>query len=454
MQLLLFLLRTKAINSFRNKSGLKHFWELLGIIVLGFYAWGFAWLLDEPLVEEEIPELSKEWMMAGLFFLIPVLTLLRGYMPYYRPKTDFLPKIFPLSPGLRYCASLLLEITSPFFLVWIYVLVIITAFSAYFSAAHFALAALLLFGTHLTRRFIQTLTDRKLHWQTSVYTAFALFALGISGLLYSLFTHAESLSLAALVCAVSAVFMLIADYLTERNIVSHKTAKEVKRASFGGNVYFALLLQNKRLRNLIIGSLSFKVVLLSIDAFSGFEVMGDQKFYENLYFAAQFFSPMMLLIGVFNNTWGYFRNLWLTADLAGASKSGLVKITARLLLLPLLLDLAIAIFFVLVLEEDLVFWLIFYFSVLAVGFPVALTASIYQPYRIKSFMQSGKRTSVPFMWVMMIVPLIMVIAIKVRWVFYSYPVFIGFAIFGAMAVFKEYPRFRHSLYERLYKAGE
>ncbi|RYF88330.1 MAG: hypothetical protein EOO03_08665 [Chitinophagaceae bacterium] len=254
---------------------------------------------------------------------------------------------------------------------------------------------------------------------------------------------------------VTCLILLAADFVTEVKCMRFENLKEGSGKTYCSNALFVLLFQNKKLRMLFLASIIFKGLIFLFDYNNGFGMMDKgEYFYNNPYIGMEIFSCHMFVSGIFINTWGHFNNLWLTAERTGASQWQLVKIMASLMAIPVLTDALITLAIILLLKEDLFFYAVYYISVLAIGFPVAIISSIYKPVKVTKKLRSGKNSSVLFMVIMIIAPMLMLLPKKISWMYISYPIIFLIAIICAFAVLKEYNKLRYNLYAVLYKVKE
>ncbi len=450
MDLILYTIKIRLANQFINKVWWRVLLQFLLLVFIAAYAFGFAFIYDKLAEESEFT--IQLYFFLGLCGVLAFFTLTRGFFPSYSPRRDPISGQYPVSHRLRFFTNLASELTSSHFLFLLLALLVIFLTSGSFSGAQFAACLSVLFGAHCLRRLLQTNIEKQIarksgNYSLSVGLGFGAVAAALAGGYFLLNEKPWGIWLITAFMPM----LLLADFLADKAIIANKEKNET---SFLGssNLFLSLLLRSKNIRVTLLMALAFKAVFLGIDVASA--QFGDGEFSRQSPVILFVVGPLLLFSYIFNNTWGHFRSLWLTADRTGATSWDLAKLQWQLLLYPLLADMIITGIYLCFPSEKQSFFVFFYLGSLAVGLPISIISSIYQPKLILKFQAMRQTTSVAFAFVLMAAAGLMLLPLYNKWLFVGYPVFIGIAVFAAVAVLKEYRQFRHKLYEKLYKAKD
>ena len=97
---------------------------------------------------------------------------------------------------------------------------------------------------------------------------------------------------------------------------------------------------------------------------------------------------------VYNNTWGYWKNIWLNLELRSGYYRDMIAVSLRLLAIPLLIDTLITLPVLLLGWSDSVFILLFYsLSILFLTF-ASVFWSVVSPIPVKSTFQFRSNSSI------------------------------------------------------------
>src|SRR5690606_5634462 len=106
----------------------------LGIVLSGFYAWLFTYLLQQA--REGSLNMDVSQMLGYTNLLLLAFIILRGFFPAYLPKADFINRIYPIKPLKRFWTELVVELVSPFYFVLLNFLVLLSMMSPDYTLLH------------------------------------------------------------------------------------------------------------------------------------------------------------------------------------------------------------------------------------------------------------------------------------------------------------------------------
>ncbi|RYZ40776.1 MAG: hypothetical protein EOP49_29330, partial [Sphingobacteriales bacterium] len=397
MDILLYTIKIRLFNQFINKVWWRILLQFVLFALVFVYAMGFGLMYDG--IAEENPEIQK-YLLVGLLALIAISTLLRGFFPGYIPRRDPVSKQYPVSSNQRFFTNLASELAATYFVAAAFALIVITLFSDKFSVLHFVVGISVLSGAHFFRRLLQTNIDNRLNRTSSKYTLSLVMAGGaIAALAAGYFMLLQDNNWGLLLSPVFMLLVLLADYFADQCVLAPKEKSFSGNFLGANNLYLSLLLRSKNIRVTLLMAFAFKTLFLGLDAAS--RVGGGEGFAEKSPIIILIIGPLFLFTYVFNNTWGHFRSLWLTTDRTGAGSWELGKLQCRLLLFPLIIDFLITAIYLFFPNENRVFFIIYYFALLAMALPISIISSVYQPKLILSFKAMRQTSSVLFSFISM-----------------------------------------------------
>jgi len=369
-------------------KGLKNPWKIILTIALTFTAFIYGRLYGEisnNIASGETDFLTDEKFTTLIIITISVITLLRMVFPGYNPLIQIFPKYYPLSKAEIYFSSLINDFYKPYFF---YLVVFIFSGSYYVenSGFHFlAYASLALISSHLARRSFQYIVDFRT--KSSFRFFHVIGALAIVCFIFTLFTNSSCWALQ--VISISAV-VLIVGFFQESSILSRRSG-EIKSKSGKVNIYLKLLLNNKKVRLPLIVALLLKSLILVADFFL-FKKKGIHFLDGQIVFWL-FASPLILFTYVFNNVWGFWKNLWLNMELKVGDYKPMTSQILRLILFPFIIDLLITVPILFFSWTDYKFILLFYFTTAGYLIMLSFLWSLILPVKINSTFQMKGSTS-------------------------------------------------------------
>ncbi|GHA78140.1 hypothetical protein [Pontibacter akesuensis] len=452
MDLIVFCWRAR-IRSFFGERHLKNVLLLiLGVLAAGGYSWLFTYLLNLA-HENKFASGTDEVLAYSNLFLLAII-ILKGFFPAYVPKANLINQIYPLSALQRFRAELLVELVSPFYFVALNFLVLLFLSSPHYTVLHLLQSILVLLTAHVTLRSLQVLVERRTRWRSANFYSAAVMAAAFIALQARMPMFKATSDWLMLVVHMAALgFFLGANFLLElaaaeprRKIVEHST--DARRS-----INWRLLRNHKLVKQMLLFGLAFKVILLGLDAFA--YTSKGQHVLDEIATLWLFAGPIIVYSYVFNNLWGFYRNLWLTIERSSNKAKDLVRVTLQLLRLPLLLDAAVTFAYIAFFNhENALFAVVMYVGAILLLTPLSIVASIVSPKTVKGGLFSfSSKTSTLFNFLsiglfgMLFLPLLHPILYLV------YPVLIAGAMLAMVAVLKEYPKYKYKLHETHFKAA-
>ena len=417
---------------------LKNPWKIILALVLTFTAFIYGRLygvISNNIASGKLDFLTAEKFTTLIIIAISILTLIRMVFPNYNPLIQLFPKYYPLSKAEIYFSSLINDFYKPYFF---YLLVFIFSGSYYVENSRFqflAYASLALMSSHLVRRSFQYIVD----FQTK--SSFRFFhvigALAIACFIFTLFTNSSYWALQ--VISITAV-LLIVGFFQESSILSRRSG-EIKSKSSKISITLKLLLNNKKVRLPLIIGLLLKSFILVGDFFL-FRIKGTHLFNGQIVFWL-FASPLILFTYVYNNVWGFWKNLWLNMELKVGDYKSMTSQILRLILIPFIIDLLITVPILLFSWSDYEFILLFYFTSAVFLIMLSFLWSLILPVKINSTFQMKGSTS-PWSVIASMGGVLLLTTIKINHWFYILIPF--FFIIGGMGYWLSIDLYRKKKY--------
>ncbi|MFD3003086.1 hypothetical protein ACFS7Z_22170 [Pontibacter toksunensis] len=450
MELIFFSCRARIDSFFRQKPQQRALLLALGILLAGFYALVFTIILQKAQEGgiKQSPELVLEY--SNLFLL--VIIILRGFFPSYVPKSAVIQRIYPISLLKKFWTELVVELVSPFYFIALNFLIFLFLMAPAYDLVHFLQSILVLLTAHVTLRSLQVFVERKIQWTNSFFYMAAVMAAAFLALQVRVPMFKPTSDWLMLIVHMAALaFFVTANFFLEHAAtdVRHKVV------SYSGSARRSLgwrLFKNHKLaKQMLIFGMVFKLIILAVDAIS-FMKKGNHIFDEILSLWI-FVGPLVMFSYVFNNVWGFYRNLWLTIERSSGTYKDFIRASLLPLRVPLLLDAVLTFLYVTFFNhENALFIVLMYITSILVLIPFGIISSIVSPRAVKGGVFSfSAKTSYLYNFIA-IALFSMLFLPRIHPVLYLlYPLLVGGVMFALVAVLREYPAYKHKLFETLYK---
>jgi len=218
---------------------------------------------------------------------------------------------------------------------------------------------------------------------------------------------------------------------------------------FGSNnIFLKLLLNNKQVRLALIVGLVFKFVFLTFDVIV-FRLKGKHITHELILLV--FSSPLMIFTYVFNNTWGFWKNVCMAFALRTGEYKAMTRFALRILLTPLIIDAAFSIPVVYLLWSKSAWGVIFYISSACFLILASFFWSLETPKKIASTFQM-KGSSSPFGVIIASGGVLLLTTIRLNFWFYAViPVILLMGIIAYWYSVDDYKMKKYRLLEKIIK---
>lgn len=450
MDLILYSCKARLNSYFRQKKLQRVLLLALGIVLSGFYAWLFTYLLQQA--REGLLNMDVRQMLGYTNLLLLAFTILRGFFPAYIPKADFINRIYPVKPLKRFWTELIVELVSPFYFVLLNFLLLLFMMSPDYTFLHFAQSFLVFLTAHITRRSLQILIERKIKWRSSVFWG----AVVMTGAFVALEARAPMFEpidsvMMLVVHLASLSSFLVANFLLEQAAFEPKRRTVNYSSDARRSLGWRLFKNHKMAKQLLLFGLGFKVLMLGIDA-AVYMAKGVHMLDKNMSLWL-FVGPLVIYTYVFNNVWGFYKNLWLTTERATGSYKAFLKASLMPLRMPLLIDAAIVVLYVTFFNhEQATFILLMYSAAVMVLTPIGVIASFTSPKMVKGGILSfSAKTSYLYSFISILLLGLLFMPLLHPMLYMVYPVVIALTLFAMVAVLQEYKHYKYKLFETLYK---
>lgn len=414
---------------------LKNPWKVIFFLLLLLTTWFYGLFygqLSNKLSTGEIDIISLERFFNYTFIGIAGLTIIRMFFPNYNPLKLLFPKYYPVSKGKRYLASLINDFQKPYFF---YISIFILSTTIYLENSTFRFlitSSLVLINSHLIRRCLQ--------YQIDFISKKKSYVVNVLGLLtiISFFITALLLKIDLLILLITLMMVLTLIGYFQESLIESTSQREIKSKSGKLNLTIKLLLNNKKARLPLIIGLLFKSFILLTDLFL-FRAKGEHLFEGQIVFWL-FASPLIVFTYVFNNIWGFWKNIWLNVNTRVGRYKPLIWLGLRLMLLPLIIDMVITIPIILLSWDDTRFILIFYFTTSVYLIMLSFLWSLITPRKIVTIFQMKGSTS-PLSIIAAMGGVLLLTTIRINYWFYIFiPLFVIIGFVGlwlSLDVYKE-----------------
>jgi hypothetical protein len=430
MAMILFLILHKLkfyLKSHSNPS------KVVLTIFLIITAWIYGRLIGEfmnKLAIGEIDFFTPERFLSYVLAAILMITMIRMVFPDYRALKQIFPRYYPISNIQKYAASILNDFVTPYFFYLSFFILTCNFYSSDQGFDFLYPGFLVMIGSHLLRRCIQYLLDFRLSITGKISSVLFVFVLYINIDLLEL-KLSDNLYLLVLIC-----FLFLIGFIQEYAIIEGRS-NEFTSKSLKSNIAFKMLINNKKARLTLMIGLLLKASILLGD-FLFFKTKGKHFFDGQLIFWL-FASPLIIFTYVFNNAWGFWKNIWLNFDLRSGDYKLMIRQSFSLMLAPLLIDVIFTLPILLISWNNPVFILLFYLTTACYLIMLSFLWSLITPKKIASIFQMNGSTS-PVSIITTIGGVILLTTMKINQLFYILiPLFLiigGIAFWISINIYK------------------
>jgi hypothetical protein len=451
MDLVLFSLKARFNGFFRQNKTQRVLLLAGGIVLSGFYGWLFSFLLTKAHDGGINPGVDQVIGYINLFVL--AITVIRGFFPAYIPKLDLVPRLYPINPLKRFWVELPVELFSPFNFVLVNFLFLLFVLSPDYTFMHLMQSMMVLLTAHVTRRSLQILIERKMRWLHLNFISAAVLGMAFVALQARLpmFQPANGwIELVVHICSLAAFlganyFLELAAAEPKRKVVNYSHSKH-------RSLSWRLFKNSKQARQLLLFALGLKLFILGADAMV-YTAKGIHIYEKNVTIWI-FFAPVIVYSYVFNNVWGFYKNMWLTVERTSGSIKDFLKASLVPLRVPLLIDaVLLALYVAFFNHEQVVFIVAMYVTSILVLTPLSIISSFVSPKEVKgSIMSFSAKTSYLFNILSLGVTGLLLLPLLHPILYLIYPVVLLVVMFAMVAVLRENRKYKHELFGKLFKA--
>ncbi|PRY08889.1 hypothetical protein CLV24_12056 [Pontibacter ummariensis] len=450
MNLVSFCCRARVASFFRHRRLQRILLLALGIVGAAIYSWLFSSLLEQAQAGATSLSVNKVLEYANLLLL--ALIILKGFFPAYVPKTEIIPRIYPVSAIERFRTELIVELVSPFYFILLNFLILLFLMSPAYTALHLLQSVMVLLTAHITLRALQVLVERKIRWRHHMFFAAAVMAAAFVAIQVQEPTFTPAYSWLKIIVHMAALgFLTASNYFLEASATEPRRKVVSHSSSTRRSLSWRLFKNHKLARQMLIFGMVFKALILGADALS-YSKEG-KHILDEIVTLWLFVGPLVIFSYVFNNIWGFYRNLWLTIERSSGNYKDFIKASLLPLRVPLLLDAVLTFLYVALFNhQHALFIVLMYTGSILLLIPFGLIASFVSPKAVKGgiFSFSAK---VSYLYNFLAIALFAMLFLPLLHpvLYLLYPLLIGGTFFALAAVLKEYPRYKYKLFQTLYK---
>ncbi|MEI7811888.1 MAG: hypothetical protein WCJ01_05610 [Ignavibacteria bacterium] len=454
MNLISFVFKTRLNFFFKGEGSASRITGLTIFSLLAlFYGRVSAYFLDNSFIPDTLQ--MKINIIRGIFSLLFLSTITRVYLPGYKPKTDFIPAVFPVSHGKRFLIDLLADFLYPYFFVLLLFITVIKIFSSEFDIYFYLQAISALFSGHFIRRIFQSSAERKLKLN-AMTVIFIVINLAVCIFIIYQFNYrtlSHNLTSLALTLAVM-VALFATDSIIERSVIESGITSGGRsyKSSRLDNSAAVFILRNKSARKTIMVAMLLKLFFIVLDL--GIYSQSGRHLFSNMYIVWIYVSPVILFSYIYSNTWGFYRSLWFTIDKCTGDFKKIVTMQLKIMAFPFILDFLTASVYFILNKEDIVFGFAFYFTSLLLIIPFSITASITGARYVGkplSF-RANSSTGVRFGAIALVSSIFLIKFYPfLKWAVLLY---IAAAYFSLKYIAGKYPAYKYVIFGKLFHSGK
>jgi hypothetical protein len=438
-----FYIWLKLKQVFRGPVNIWKLLIILSVILSAVFYGTLFGLFSKEVYSGELENIEYLDLIRYVLMGMLLLSLIRIVLPSYRPLQRIVPDYYPISTFNKLSLSFVIDILSKF-----YLFLFIFALSAVFFIPALKLVFIIsAFSMILTgiavRRIIQTLIEYQNPQISGILGVAAL------ALIFAFFIFTERiLNLGHWLIPLLVLPILAIAFGIESSAQEKRIKYDTQKSSVN-NVYLQILWNNEKVRIPLLVGIAMKLVILSVDLYlwlkNGEHIMKGQGIYW------LFGTPTFLFTYVFNNTWGFFKPLWLNFELRSGNYKRLISHIAKLLVLPVSIDMLITFPVLFYTWDSPIMILSIYFTSL-----ISLTLgsffwSLWSPKKIRKTFQTGGSSSTGsnITAIFIVLSLSLLDLNPLFYLLVPFYLFLGLA--GAMISRQEYPKRKYKLMKVLGK---
>lgn len=410
---------------------------ILIFVVLGGLGYGFIFVkffneVGTGELETINPLTARKYGILGLM----LITIIRMFIPSYKPLKTYFPSYYPLSSGQQYLTSILMDILHPYFLFQMLLLGTLSIGLEEGGLKTFIIIFSILFSTHFMRRMVQYVLDFKLKPKAYIMVVFTSLLLLFIGLFPDIYVDNIFIS-APLVFLI----LVFTGWIEESNIYdSKKTINNFELNITNQNL--KLIYKNKKVRGALLMLYVVKVIFVVLYYNEMKNVSGSEFTKVMVYL---FIGPISIGSQVGYNFWGYLPALWQNYEMRLGSYKDMCKHALKVLSVPIWIDFILSIGLAIYLQLDFVAFLVFYLANLCFVLAMSAAGSLYFPIKVKGNFKTGKKAS---LWVSFgsMIGMIPLIGILYNPLFYIVGVlYVGISIFLVYISIKYYKDWKYKV---------
>jgi len=405
------------------KNPLKLFLFLMLALTSVLYGWLLA-LFSQQVLMGDVGELTINLLFNYILLIIFIITLLRMIFPTYKPQQALFPLSYPLSRWHGYLFSVINGFFTPYFFYLLLFLVSGSVFLGEYNIVFLAAGSLVLVSSQLFTRLIQYFIDFRL--KKKAFLVLVLVAILATGLYLLSITLVDFGSWPGILVV---ALLLVSGYFLEINQLEPKKHEHNGGLKKNSGVYLKLITNNPKVRGPLLVAMVGKVLFFGVDIFlmetKEEHLMNGELFY---WIVA---SPLIIYTYVFNNTWGFWKAIWLNIEIRTGDAKQLLWQHLRLMSLPLIADICITLPLLYISWGEAGFILTFYFTSAFFLIAMSFFWSVFTPRQINATFQMKGSTS-PVSVLISMAGVLLLTTLRVNnWFYLIVPLYV---IFGGMGI--------------------
>jgi len=342
--------------------------KVLVFIAVIFFAVSYGYSVSLLLEKIKPDQILVVKILLGLNLFTFIALSIKNIFPFYKIRKQMISRLFPVSDLVRISIDFFYELISyphSFFFIFYFMLLLFSPFYNFEEGIHTAVIILLAYSfERISRRIINRgfVFDYPV-LQLSFMTCIFIF---ISGQFF-IYQHPNQMSIILIVNSLISIASVLLLWKLESAHQGGISARSIKnKRKIPRNTYKLIYIKNRRVFQALALSLSIKVILLILLSFVIHKENAHPIFLYNFWLGI---SPITIFTYIHNNTFGFFRELFLCIEIRKNSLQNLFRIYLKLLFIPVSIDLIIFAIFILINGKFSIITIVFYsFSIICLTY--------------------------------------------------------------------------------------
>lgn len=339
------------------------------------------------LIQDGVFSLEKDLFIYFLYLILCMILISSVFVPYYSPLVNIISEYHPVKKYKKVLFNLFNDYTSVNMFSILIFLCFVTLYSKIFNFKDFIEGVFIISSCRIFIRIMQLIVE--FHIKLNVKRVIDLFLI----LLLSLIILSLKLPLLIKVF-VAFSSLIVSSFIIESEYKERRIrSKRIRITEINNNTLLRSFLNNIAFRVSLFMAIGLKIVVLSLD--TSRKLIENKSMFDNDYIIWLFLSPLLMFVFIFNNFWGYFRNIWAKIYLVNPKTHYFILFYLKSISVPLIADFILSFIYIVIDPTHTYSSILLYLNIAVFLFITGFLYSIYQPIYIRKKIMLKQSTS-PF----------------------------------------------------------